>query len=154
MFFYFFKQIDSLQKSISLGSSGSALGPRPGSLPPPPTPPGSNDNNNATNRSRTGDSRTDIRREAQDAINSILPPREWREGDQVWRQQVSSTPATRLDVLSLQEQLDSRLKQRQARDIGICPVRRELYQQCFDELIRQVNRKIANRWNIEVNMFH
>lgn len=44
---------------------------------------------------------------------------------------VSSTPATRLDVLALQEQLDSRLKQRQAREIGICPIRRELYSQCF-----------------------
>lgn len=46
-------------------------------------------------------------------------------------EQVSSTPATRLDVLALQEQLDTRLKQRQARDIGICPIRRELYSQCF-----------------------
>ena len=26
----------------------------------------------------------------------------------------------------------------QARPVGICPIRRELYSQCFDELIRQV----------------
>ena len=44
---------------------------------------------------------------------------------------MSSTPATRLDVLNLQEQLDMKLQQRQARETGICPVRRELYQQCF-----------------------
>jgi len=49
-----------------------------------------------------------------------------------------STPATRLDVIQLQENLDLRLKQRKARDTGICPVRRELYDQAFDELIRQV----------------
>jgi dynein light intermediate chain len=44
---------------------------------------------------------------------------------------VSSTPATRLDVINLQEKLDTSLQQRQARETGICPVRRELYSQCF-----------------------
>lgn len=51
---------------------------------------------------------------------------------------MSSAPATRLDVVNLQEQLDHMLQKRQARETGICPVRRELYTQCFDELIRQV----------------
>lgn len=49
----------------------------------------------------------------------------------LYKFQVSSTPATRLDVINLQEQLDMRLQQRQARETGICPVRRELYTQCF-----------------------
>lgn len=57
--------------------------------------------------------------------------REWQESGQLWVQQVSSTPATRLDVVNLQEELDRRLQQRQARETGICPVRRELYSQCF-----------------------
>jgi len=57
--------------------------------------------------------------------------REWTESGQLWVQQVSSTPATRLDVITLQEELDRRLQQRQARETGICPVRRELYSQCF-----------------------
>ena len=57
--------------------------------------------------------------------------REWTEGGQLWVQQVSSTPATRLDVVNLQGELDRRLQQRQARETGICPVRRELYSQCF-----------------------
>lgn len=43
-----------------------------------------------------------------------------------------------MDVINLQEMLDTRLQQRQARETGICPVRRQLYTQCFDELIRQV----------------
>uniref|UniRef100_A0A8C4NI21 Axonemal dynein light intermediate polypeptide 1 n=1 Tax=Eptatretus burgeri TaxID=7764 RepID=A0A8C4NI21_EPTBU len=71
-------------------------------------------------------------------LNAILPPREIKDGEQLWIQPVSSTPATRPDVIALQEQLDLRLQQRQARETGICPVRRELYTQCFDELIRQV----------------
>ena len=68
---------------------------------------------------------------------------------------MSSTPATRLDVINLQvlfiylnlyiitleidrvltiqEQLDQMLQKRQARETGICPVRRELYGQAFGE---------------------
>lgn len=84
-------------------------------------------------------------RSTEDILNSILPPRQWSEAGQLWQQCVSSTPATRLDVLNLQEQLDTRLQQRQARETGICPVRRELYSQCFDELIRQVTIECAER---------
>merc|ERR1711967_49175 len=49
------------------------------------------------------------------------------------------------DVINLQEQLDRKLQQRQARETGICPVREELYAQCFDELIRQVTINCAER---------
>eukprot|EP01012_Entosiphon_sulcatum_P025766 TRINITY_DN31132_c0_g1_i1.p1 TRINITY_DN31132_c0_g1~~TRINITY_DN31132_c0_g1_i1.p1 ORF type:complete len:244 (+),score=77.51 TRINITY_DN31132_c0_g1_i1:122-853(+) len=83
--------------------------------------------------------------QTEDILNSIIPPREWDEDSQSWIQYVSSTPATRLDVLNLQEQLDVRLQQRQARETGICPVREELYAQCFDELIRQVTVNCAER---------
>jgi dynein light intermediate chain len=83
--------------------------------------------------------------QTDEILNSILPPREWTETNQLWVQHVSSTPATRLDVINLQEQLDMRLQQRQARGTGICPVRRELYFQCFDELIRKVTINCAER---------
>merc|ERR1711968_221277 len=83
--------------------------------------------------------------QTEDILNSILPPREWTEDGQLWVQYVSSTPATRLDVINLQEQLDHKLQQRQARETGICPVREELYAQCFDELIRQVTINCAER---------
>jgi len=83
--------------------------------------------------------------QTEDILNSILPPLEWTEAEQPWIQYVSSTPATRLDVINLQEQLDQRLQQRQARETGICPVREELYGQCFDELIRQVTINCAER---------
>merc|ERR1711931_53329 len=83
--------------------------------------------------------------QTDEILNSILPPREWNESGQLWVQKVSSTPATRLDVVQTQEELDKRLQQRQARETGICPVRRELYSQCFDELIRQVTINCAER---------
>ena len=81
--------------------------------------------------------------ETQEILDSILPPREWEEEGKLWRQSVSSTPATRLDVMNLQvitnteivmvteifvtlqEQLDLKLQQRQARETGICQVRCE-----------------------------
>ncbi|NXY81744.1 IDLC protein, partial [Alcedo cyanopectus] len=81
----------------------------------------------------------------QELLNAILPPREWEEDNRLWVQEVSSAPSTRLDVIQLQEQLDLRLQQRQARETGICPVRRELYSQCFDELIREVTINCAER---------
>jgi dynein light intermediate chain len=81
----------------------------------------------------------------EDILNSILPPREWTEEGQLWVQYVSSTPATRSDVTTLQESLDQKLQQRQARETGICPIREELYAQCFDELIRQVTINCAER---------
>jgi dynein light intermediate chain len=83
--------------------------------------------------------------QTEDILNSILPPREWTQEDQLWVQYVSSTPATRADVINLQECLDKWLQQRQARETGICPIREELYSQCFDELIRQVTIICAER---------
>lgn len=75
----------------------------------------------------------------------MLVRREWTEDGQLWIQYVSSTPATRLDVINLQEQLDHQLQARQARETGICPIRQELYSQCFDELIRQITINCAER---------
>ncbi|KAM4796511.1 axonemal dynein light intermediate polypeptide 1 [Rhinophrynus dorsalis] len=87
----------------------------------------------------------DVAKAPEEILNAILPPREWMENNQLWIQQVSSTPSTRMDVVHLQDELDVKLQQRQARETGICPVRRELYSQCFDELIRQVTINCAER---------
>jgi dynein light intermediate chain len=74
-----------------------------------------------------------------------LPPREYQDSGQLWVQYVSPTPATRVDVISLQDELDKKLQERQARETGICPIREELYAQAFDELIRQVTINCAER---------
>jgi dynein light intermediate chain len=71
-------------------------------------------------------------------MNAILPPREWLADDKHFIQYVSHEQATRVDVSRLRETLDARLLQRQARYKGICPVREDLFQQAFDEIIRQV----------------
>ena len=63
----------------------------------------------------------------------------------MWVRYVSPTPATRVDVINLRDELDKRLQARQARETGICPIREELYAQCFDELIRQITIQCAER---------
>mmetsp|Transcript_1196 Transcript_1196/g.1310 ORF Transcript_1196/g.1310 Transcript_1196/m.1310 type:complete len:98 (+) Transcript_1196:33-326(+) len=55
----------------------------------------------------------------EDFLNSILPPREYTENGQLWVQYVSPTPATRVDVINLQEDLETRINERQARETGI-----------------------------------
>eukprot|EP00829_Urostomides_striatus_P016976 TRINITY_DN5733_c0_g1_i4.p1 TRINITY_DN5733_c0_g1~~TRINITY_DN5733_c0_g1_i4.p1 ORF type:complete len:150 (+),score=35.30 TRINITY_DN5733_c0_g1_i4:144-593(+) len=53
-------------------------------------------------------------------------------------QYVSHKQAEREDMVTLTKELDKKLTERQARDSGICPIRDELFSQCFDEIIRQV----------------
>ncbi|KAF8065543.1 IDA4 [Scenedesmus sp. PABB004] len=86
-----------------------------------------------------------IQADVQASLAAAVAEMEWTEDGQLWVQYVSSTPATRLDVISLQERLDQQLQQRQARETGICPVREGLYAQCLDELIRQVTVNCAER---------
>ena len=75
----------------------------------------------------------------EEILNSVLPPRTFESADEAtYMQYVAKTPATRLDVLVLQEGLDKKLLERQAREMGICPVREDLYSQAFNEQIRQV----------------
>ncbi|XP_060934891.1 axonemal dynein light intermediate polypeptide 1-like [Limanda limanda] len=61
------------------------------------------------------------------------------------KKKISSAPASRLDVMRLQQLLDTKLKQRCAKERGICPFRRELYSQCLDEVIRQVTITCSER---------
>ena len=70
---------------------------------------------------KTGTSRN------EEYLNSILPPREYTQDGSLWVKYVSPTPATRVDVINLQDMLDYKLQQRQARETGICPIREELY---------------------------
>ena len=45
----------------------------------------------------------------------------------------------------LKELMNKRLDHGKARDVGICPIRETLFQQCFDELIRQITINCAER---------
>ncbi|XP_023322056.1 28 kDa inner dynein arm light chain, axonemal isoform X2 [Eurytemora carolleeae] len=71
-------------------------------------------------------------------INEIFPAKIWKEdGGIIWEQHVCLQEADRIDVIRTGAQLDRKLSEQSAREEGICQVRRELYAQCFEEIIRQ-----------------
>ncbi|CDS37145.1 dynein light chain [Echinococcus multilocularis] len=78
-------------------------------------------------------------------LASIMPPRRLEIKGDLFIQEVSSTPASRAEVVQLTKQLDQQLEARGAKMTGICPVRRELFSQVFDELIRQLTIHCAER---------
>jgi dynein light intermediate chain len=72
-------------------------------------------------------------------------PRVWEENGKNIVQYVSNEKASREQAKDLFKALDIKIKERQAREKGICPVREELYSQCFDEIIRQVTIECPER---------
>jgi dynein light intermediate chain len=82
---------------------------------------------------------------AEDILPKILPPNTFEKDGEKWLQKVSTKPATRLDVIRLKDNLDKKLEQQDAKITGICPIRRELYTQAFDEILRQVTVNCAER---------
>ena len=81
----------------------------------------------------------------KDALNRLLPPKKITDKDQEWVQYVTCNPVAKADVVNLQENLERRLQTEQARETGICPIREKLYQECFDELIRQITLNCLER---------
>ena len=59
----------------------------------------------------------------------------WREESGYWMRYAAPTPSTRFDVIKMQEEMDAKLMRRQARDNGICPVREDIYMQCFGTIL-------------------
>ena len=78
-------------------------------------------------------------------MNSIFLPKEWEENGKKFIQYVSQEPGTREKARDLFKALDLKIKEREAREKGICTVREELYSQCFDEIIRQVTIECPER---------
>ncbi|XP_055388672.1 axonemal dynein light intermediate polypeptide 1-like [Condylostylus longicornis] len=82
----------------------------------------------------------------QDLLDALFPLREFRlRCGNVYHQRVSAAPATRLDVLAVHDQLIKELQRRRAKECGVCPIREELYSDCFNEVIRQVAVGCAER---------
>ena len=81
----------------------------------------------------------------KDALNKILPPKKITDKEKIWVQYVTCSPVTKAEVINLQDLLDRRLQTEQARETGICPIREQLYNECFDELIRQVTINCLER---------
>ena len=81
----------------------------------------------------------------KDALNKILPPKKITDKEQIWVQYAVCAPVTKAEVIYLQEKLDRRLQTELARETGICPIREQLYIECYDELMRQVTINCLER---------
>jgi dynein light intermediate chain len=93
-----------------------------------------------------GQKNSKIENQTEDILNSILPPREYTiDKKQLYIENVLSTPATELDVIALKSELEFRLSKKEARENGLCPIREDLFSQCFDELIRQITISCSNQ---------
>lgn len=64
-------------------------------------------------------------------LDYVFPPEEWEENGNTWRRTASTKPATREDVINLEKELFSQMTYWKARTKGLCPIRRELFSQCF-----------------------
>lgn len=83
-----------------------------------------------------------------DFMDSLLPPIHYTEANQEYDQHVSITPTSRSDVIKLEEQLEQLLKDKKARDKGICPIRSGLFEDCMNELIREVALDLRERGSL------
>ena len=102
-------------------------------------------------RRRTSPPKTNQTQDSQiplnikDTLNSMFEPIKWEENGRDYLQSVSSKEATREQAKELFKALEEKLKERQAREKGICPIREEIFSQCFDEIIRQVTIECPER---------
>uniref|UniRef100_A0A914PC90 Axonemal dynein light chain p33 n=1 Tax=Panagrolaimus davidi TaxID=227884 RepID=A0A914PC90_9BILA len=87
----------------------------------------------------------DPEKQLQRILDCVLPPRRIEERGQFFIQKASPTPSTRLDLVALQEKFEAALQMERAKPFGICPIRRRIYDELFDELIRQVTVNCAER---------
>ncbi|KAH9578280.1 Axonemal dynein light chain [Trypanosoma melophagium] len=73
-------------------------------------------------------------------LYTMLPPKHSvnKETGETIMQFVSTEASSRVEVAELHQRLIQRLQERSARNSGICPIRREIYAEVFDELIRQI----------------
>ncbi|XP_025407470.1 33 kDa inner dynein arm light chain, axonemal-like [Sipha flava] len=87
-----------------------------------------------------------------DVLNQILPAKEWEKDGKLYRQKLSNQPGTKLDMKNLNMKLNMYLKQFNAKEVGICPIKEQLYFQCFNEIIRQVTVNCPERGSMLIRV--
>lgn len=76
--------------------------------------------------------------QVDDILQMIFPPRKMVHESKDYVQNISTEDPLKEDITLLAIKLQQKLKERQARVKGICDVRYEIYDEAFNELIRQV----------------
>lgn len=81
-------------------------------------------------------------------LRSMFPPKVTADpvgGEGAVVQHVSLQPASRESVVALHDALQARLEVRRAKESGVCAIRREIYDDVFAELLRQITIEDAAR---------
>ena len=91
-------------------------------------------------------------RSPKESVHSLLPPVITLIDGEEWAQFVSSKPAVPQDVRRLESKLDRLLREQKARETGVCPIRELLYEQAFNEVIRQVAINSCDRGRLLVRI--
>ena len=73
----------------------------------------------------------------EDVLHAVLPAKRLVKNGHLFEQYVSSAVPTRPEVASLAPAFDALLKETYARPSGLCPIRKQAFDDLFDELIRQ-----------------
>lgn len=78
-----------------------------------------------------------------DVLDGMFPVLKWTEIQEDdteigLTQTISRIPSNRLDAVALRNTLDASLEKYQAKETGVCSIRRILYDKTIDELIRQI----------------
>ncbi|GIY06055.1 33 kDa inner dynein arm light chain, axonemal [Caerostris darwini] len=81
-------------------------------------------------------------------LDFVFVPRKIRKGNTLYLKRLSREAASRDDVMELSKTFEDCLKERQVKMSGYCPIRRELYDLLFDELIRQSTIQCAERGSL------
>lgn len=83
----------------------------------------------------------------EEILDNIFPPRFYEKDGKAYIQKISREPAYHWDVIELHQCLNDRLKEHGAEEIfvGLCPIRRWLFDQCSDEVVRQVTVNMGER---------
>ncbi len=71
-------------------------------------------------------------------LQVLLPAKRFVREGHLFEKHVSSEPSTRQEVVELQADLERKLKQLHARESGLCSIREAVFEELFDELIREI----------------
>jgi dynein light intermediate chain len=74
-----------------------------------------------------------------DVLDRILPEKKWEKDGKLYCQKLSNQPGSKSDIKDLKIKLDMYLNQFNAREVGICLIKEELYFQCFSKFENIIN---------------
>jgi dynein light intermediate chain, axonemal len=80
-----------------------------------------------------------------DLLNKMFEPYVFETEGKFYRLNVSRAETSRTELEELEKSFQAKLVEKQARKSGICPIREEIHNELFDEIIRQATVNLPER---------